>query len=234
MDVFGMSETSGGHTLSIPSAFGLDGIGTTIPGMITKVIFEKEGDTTGELCLYGRHICMGYLNEPEKTKETIDEEGWLHSGDIGHIDKNGFVYITGRIKELLITAGGENVPPVPIETTLKIELPTISNVILIGDQKKFLSILITLKTEMDSDMKPLDALTSETKAWLQELGCPAENLSEVFASGPDEKLLKAIQDGIDKTNLQATSNAQRIQKFAILPTDFSIVTGELGKNIRDG
>ena len=109
---------------------------------------------------------MGYLNNEEKTKEAIDDEGWLHSGDIGRIDEDGFLYITGRIKgnmklfmwvqlclncliaifpELIITAGGENMAPVPIEDRIKKELPFLSNVMVIGDKKKFVSCLVTLK-----------------------------------------------------------------------------------------
>ena len=89
---------------------------------------------------------MGYLNNEEKTAETFDSEGWLRTGDIGKIDSDGFLYITGRIKELIITAGGENIPPVPIEDRIKLELgKVISNCILIGDKRKYLVILVCLK-----------------------------------------------------------------------------------------
>jgi long-chain-fatty-acid--CoA ligase ACSBG len=95
----------------------------------------------------GRHVFMGYMKDTKATSETIDSEGWLHSGDIGRTD-NGFLSITGRIKELIITAGGENVPPVLIEDEIKKELgQVISNVMLIGDRKKFLSCLFTLKAK---------------------------------------------------------------------------------------
>lgn len=107
---------------------------------------------------------MGYLNDEEKTMEAIDDEGWLHSGDIGKVDKDGFLYITGRIKgiviargalvcgffishvapELIITSGGENIAPVPIENRIKTELPFLSNVFVIGDQRKYLSCLVTI------------------------------------------------------------------------------------------
>lgn len=83
----------------------------TIPGLKTKIL-NPAPDGQGELCMYGRHVFMGYINEPEKTAEVIDSEGWLHTGDLGRIDEKGFLYITGRLKELLITAGGENIPPV--------------------------------------------------------------------------------------------------------------------------
>jgi long-chain-fatty-acid--CoA ligase ACSBG len=89
---------------------------------------------------------MGYLNAPEKTNAVIDAEGWLHTGDLAQVDFAGFLYITGRIKEIVITAGGENVAPIPIEDSIKSFSPDlISNCMLIGDKRKFLSILVTLK-----------------------------------------------------------------------------------------
>lgn len=140
------------------------------------------------------------------------------------------MFSLGRLKELLITAGGENVAPVPIEQIVKAELPTISNCILIGDKKKFLSLLVTLQTEVDADTgSPLDTLTPAVKKWLSDLGCPADTVTEVLKAGPDDRLITAINEGMDRVNQQATSNAQRIQKVKILPVDFSVPTGELGK-----
>lgn len=228
MEVFGMSESTGPHTVSIYNAFNLESVGPTLPGTKTKIV-EGDSNANGEICMYGRHIFMGYIEDPEKTAEAVDEDGWLHSGDVGHIDNRGFVYITGRIKELLITAGGENIPPVLIEQSVIEQLPYISNALLVGDKKKYLSILLALKTEINSEAVPLDNLTSDVQKWLQSLGCPAHTVTQVLNGGPDKRLLKAIQDKIDIVNDKATSNAQRIRKFAILPADFSIATGELGK-----
>ncbi|XP_017770616.1 PREDICTED: long-chain-fatty-acid--CoA ligase ACSBG2 [Nicrophorus vespilloides] len=231
MEAFGMSEAGGAHTISTEHAFGFSTIGMTLPGCKTKISNpDKEGQ--GEICMYGRHIFMGYLDEEEKTKQTLDEDGWLCSGDIGYLDKKGLVYITGRIKELLITAGGENVAPVPIEQTLKTHLPHISGAMLIGDRRKFLSVLITLKTEVEGDGTPTDVLTRESKEWLKSLNCPADTVSDVLSAGPHPNLLEVIQKGIHETNKSAPSNAQRIQKMTILPADFSIPTGELGPTMK--
>ena len=88
---------------------------------------------------------MGYLNDESKTLASFDEEGWIHTGDIAKID-DGFIYITGRLKELIITAGGENIPPVPIEDNIKAQLPKLlSNCMVVGDKRKFLIVLVTLK-----------------------------------------------------------------------------------------
>lgn len=228
-EALGLSEVSGALTLCNNENFGYNTIGIKLPGMKTKIINPDERGH-GELCCFGRSVFMGYLGEYEKTVDVLNEEGWFNSGDVGYIDDRNLHYITGRSKELLITAGGENVAPVPIEMELKNHLQHISNAILIGDQKKFLSVLLTLKTEINSDtMEPLDALTREVQEWLKALGCPATTVSEVLNEGPHEKLKQSIQQAIDKVNQKAVSNAQRIQKFTILPKDLSLPTGEYGK-----
>lgn len=230
-EAFGMSECAGGHTLANVNDLKLEGVGKTIPGAETKLDNPNE-DGHGEVCMRGRHVFMGYLNEPEKTKNALDPEGWLHTGDIGTIDKNGHLHITGRIKELLITAGAENIAPVPIEHLVKKELPFISNAQLIGDKRKFLSILLCLKTEVDAETgAPLDQLTKEVKDWSRSLGCEVNTVTEVL-SKPNPQMYAAIQEGFDRVNAQAVSNAQKIQKFAILPADFSVATGELGPTLK--
>nr|CAI5860364.1 unnamed protein product [Callosobruchus analis] len=95
MECFGMSEASGAHTICVEGASNLDTIGMTIQGMKTK-IHNPDENGQGEICMYGRHVFMGYLNDREKTNEALDSEGWLHTGDLGRVDEKGFVYITGK------------------------------------------------------------------------------------------------------------------------------------------
>lgn len=231
MEVYGMSECSGPHTVCSLDRFRTSSVGTEIPGVQTKLA-DKDEEGNGEVRMYGRHVFMGYLDEEEKTKETFDEELYLMSGDIGKKDKDGFLFITGRKKELIITAGGENIAPVPIEDTVKECLPCVSNCILIGDKRKFLSMLITLKVDVNMDtLEPTDNLTAVTVDWMKAQGSGATKVSDIL-DHKDAIVLKAIQKGIDKANERAISRAQKIQKWSILPRDFSIPGGELGPTMK--
>ncbi|XP_054645190.1 long-chain-fatty-acid--CoA ligase ACSBG2 isoform X2 [Dunckerocampus dactyliophorus] len=230
-ELYGMSESTGPHTVSLPDAFRLTSCGKELPGCKTK-LHNPDEDGNGEICFWGRHIFMGYLNMMDKTEEAIDAEGWLHSGDLGKRDQNGFLFITGRIKELIITAGGENIPPVPIEDAVKEALPLISNAMLIGDKKKFLSMLLTVKCQVNAETAaPLDELTPEAVEICKKLGSKATRVSDI-AGGRDRAINAAIQEGINRVNEKATSNAQRIQKWHILEEDFSITGGELGPTMK--
>merc|ERR1712000_687743 len=133
--------------------------GRPVAGSITKI-----EPATKELCYKGRHIFMGYMHMPDKTAETIDSDGYLHSGDVAEFDNNekkgmpspsGFMHITGRIKELIITAGGENIPPVLIEEEMKSAMVAISNCMVIGDRRKFLAMVVALKCEVDAETQEI-------------------------------------------------------------------------------
>lgn len=132
-NIYGMSETTGAHTNNSFSRFKLDAAGFCIPGCDLKIDNPDEKGE-GEICMRGRNIMMGYLKNEQATMDTVDKHGYLHSGDKGKIDKDGFLKITGRIKELIITAGGENVAPVPIEDNFKQECPPCSNIMVVGEQ----------------------------------------------------------------------------------------------------
>jgi long-chain-fatty-acid--CoA ligase ACSBG len=123
----------------------------------------------------GRNVMMGYLGSPDKTAETITESGWLRSGDLGHGDESGFYRITGRAKEILITSGGENIAPTPIEEAIKKQLPCVSNALLIGDKRKYLTCLLTLKTEVNPEtLEPLPQLSAPTLEWCNNIGSKAK------------------------------------------------------------
>ncbi|XP_077730799.1 long-chain-fatty-acid--CoA ligase ACSBG1 isoform X1 [Canis aureus] len=228
---YGLSETSGPHFMSSPYNYRLYSSGKVVPGCLAKVVNE-DSEGVGEICLWGRTIFMGYLNMEDKTREAIDAEGWLHTGDTGRLDADGFLYITGRLKELIITAGGENVPPVPIEEAVKTELPIISNAMLIGDQRKFLSMLLTLKCTLDPDTSdPTDNLTEQAMEFCQRVGSKATTVSEIVGT-KDEAVYQAIEQGIQRVNKNAAARPYHIQKWAILQKDFSISGGELGPTMK--
>nr|XP_020640503.1 long-chain-fatty-acid--CoA ligase ACSBG1 isoform X1 [Pogona vitticeps] len=228
---YGMSETTGPHCMSGPYVYRRYSCGKAVLGCKVKLAHEDE-EGHGEICFWGRTVFMGYLDMEDKTREAIDEEGWLHSGDLGKIDQDGFVYVTGRIKEIIITAGGENIPPIPLEEGVKKELPLVSNAMLIGDQRKFLSMLLTLKCAVDPETsEPTDNLTQEARDFCQKIGSKAAKASEVVKL-KDQAVYRAIQEGIDRVNARAVANVQRIQKWALLEKDFSISGGEFGPTMK--
>ncbi|XP_054528390.1 long-chain-fatty-acid--CoA ligase ACSBG2 isoform X4 [Pan troglodytes] len=226
-ELYGLSESSGPHTISNQNNYRLLSCGKILTGC-KNMLFQQNKDGIGEICLWGRHIFMGYLESETETTEAIDDEGWLHSGDLGQLDGLGFLYVTGRIKEILITAGGENVPPIPVETLVKKKIPIISNAMLVGDKLKFLSMLLTLKCEMNQmSGEPLDKLNFEAINFCRGLGSQASTVTEIVKQ-QDPLVYEAIQQGINAVNQEAMNNAQKIQKWVILEKDFSIYGGELG------
>ncbi|XP_030833090.1 long-chain-fatty-acid--CoA ligase ACSBG2 isoform X2 [Strongylocentrotus purpuratus] len=228
-DIYGMSESTGPHSFCLPGKFRIGSSGSTFPGSKTK-ISDPDSDGNGEVCFYGRHLFMGYLNMQEKTDEALDEDGWLHSGDLGYIDDDGFLFITGRIKELIITAGGENIPPIPIEDIIKKECPLISNCMLIGDKRKFLSMLVTLKVVVDEKTgEATDSLNREALQILSALGSQAKTVAE---AKKDDYVKKEINRAVAEHNKTATSRAQCVQKWYILDTDFTVAGGELGPTLK--
>jgi len=230
LELYGMSECSGPQTMSYFNKYKMGSCGPVIPGAKNR-LSEPDSKGEGEVCMWGRHIMMGYLNREDKTTEDMDEEGWLHSGDLGTVDSEGFLFITGRKKELIITAGGENVAPVPIEDAVKEELPAISNAIVIGDRQKFLSVFLTFKVEMQDDTPTNNLLPTATQ-WCQSLGCNKFATVDDILKGPDAKVMAGIQAGIDRANKKAVSNAAKIQRWTILPTDVSVPGGELGPTLK--
>ncbi|XP_027706937.1 long-chain-fatty-acid--CoA ligase ACSBG2 isoform X2 [Vombatus ursinus] len=226
-ELYGMSESSGPHTITHRDCFKLLSCGKVIHGC-KNMIQQKDNEAIGEICFWGRHVFMGYLDMEENTREVIDEWGWLHSGDLGKVDSDGFLFVTGRIKELIITAGGENIPPVPIEDRVKEKIPIISFAMLVGDKAKFLSMLLTLKCQVNLDTgEPQDDLSPEALDFCQKLGSKSKKVSDIV-DGKDPLVYEAIEKGIEAVNKEATSNAQKIQKWTILNKDFSVVGGELG------
>ena len=219
MELFGQSECTGPQTVNTPARWKLGTTGCDIPGTELRLI-KDEASKRDEICYRGRHIFMGYMKNPEKTKETIDAEGWLHSGDVGTVDADGFLSITGRIKELIITAGGENIPPVLIEEMWKDEMSVISNCCTIGDRRKYLTILVAPGMEINPDTGgPAEGFKLDKKSLevAKKIGSDASNLDEMKGC---EKFKKYFDDGMAAVNAKATSQAQTIKKWSLIP-DFA-------------
>ncbi len=203
LEVYGMSECTGPATYSPPDNYRTAKCGICLPGAELKIAED------GEVCMRGPHVFKGYLKDPEATKNALDDEGWLHSGDIGVIDKDGFLQITDRKKDLLITAGGENIAPQVLEGQLK-GVPVIGQAVVIGDRRKYLTALLTLDPER---------VVAEAKL----AGSPATTMAEAAKCAT---FRKHLQKQIDQVN-EKLARVQTIKKFVIIPSELSIEGGEL-------
>lgn len=202
-EVFGMSECTGPATLSNADLWETGKAGFVLPGGEMKIFPD------GEICMRGRHVFKGYYKNAEATAEAIDGDGWLHSGDIGTIDDRGLLKITDRKKDLLITAGGENIAPQVIEGELK-AIPVVSQVVVVGDAMKYLAALITLDPEKVA----------------QVATAAGSSAKDCASAAKDEAFKKALQKQIDDVNAKL-AQVQTIKRWVIIPGEFSIEGGEL-------
>ena len=161
---------------------------------------------------------------------TIDQNGFYHTGDVGYMDKDGFLTITGRIKELLITRGGENIAPVLIENNIKKELgDVISDVVVIGDNEKFLTCLITLRVNIVDEMPTQEIDDLVQFNLFKNEGIDVKMIEDAINN---KRFNKYIEDGIKKANKKTVSNAQTVKKFAILQNNFTVPGGELTPTLK--
>lgn len=202
-EVYGMSEATGPITISLPTRYRTGKVGYALPGTEIKVADD------GEICTRGPHVFLGYFKNEEATAAALDEDGWLHTGDVGELDSDGFLQITDRKKDLLITAGGENIAPQVIEGKLK-SIPIVSLAVVVGDRRKHLSALLTLDPERLDDE-------------LESAGSPATSLAEAAQCA---QVRAYVQRQIDEVN-EGLARVQSIKKFIILPGEFTIEGGEL-------
>jgi len=256
-EVYGMSECAGATTISRDDAHVWGSVGFPTPGIEFKVlkegkdgkfeevpraknIFEASEEEQGELCYRGRHIMMGYLANPDfkedggsewakkKNESAIDENGWLHSGDKGCMDKHGMIKITGRYKELIIGAGGENVAPVPIEDHVKKLAPAISNCMMVGDKRKYNIALVTLKVEgatgEEAGGNELTALSKLVKG--------VETVQDAMNNKEYINKIMAAFVATNKNPKVCPKSASKIGRFTILPVDFSTNGGELTATLK--
>ena len=184
----------------------------------------------GEIWLKGPHIMKGYYKDPEATAEVMEGD-WFKTGDVGRLDDDGFLYITGRIKEIYVSSGGKNIPPLLVEETMK-TIPLISQCMLIGDGRKYCSALMTLDVgAILRDKFGLDGATEVPKD-------PAEQLAKLSELGHDQaeftgsaEIHAEIDAEVQRLN-QKFSNPEQIKKFTILPRDLDIDKGEMTATLK--
>ncbi|MFQ6170565.1 AMP-dependent synthetase/ligase [Oryzobacter sp. R7] len=207
LEGYGLTETTAPATVNLPSALRIGTVGIPLPGVSVKVADD------GEVLIKGVNVFRGYHGNEAASAEAI-RDGWFHTGDLGDIDADGFLKITGRKKEILVTAGGKNVAPAVLEDRLRAH-PLVSQCIVVGDAKPFIAALITL----DEEMYP---------AWAANHGLEGVTFA---AARSDERVLAEIQKAVDDANT-AVSKAESIRKFAILDTDFTEETGHLTPSLK--
>ena len=219
---YGMTETTAGATLGHGAANRIGSVGKPFSGTELKLAED------GEILFRGRHIMKGYYQNEAATAETMTDDGWLMSGDIGKIDNEGYVYITGRKKEIYVNSGGKNIAPLVIEETMK-SIPEVSQCFLVGDQRKFCSALLTL----DVGAVLRDHYGVDAKKVPKD---PSEQLSELQAKGSSmeqeiSNLYQLIESKVTVLNNQFAPPEQ-VKKFTILPRDFSVDHGELTPTLK--
>jgi long-chain acyl-CoA synthetase len=203
LEGYGLTETTAGATLNLTWAHEVGSVGKPIPGNTIKIAED------GEVLIKGPIVMKGYWKNDAANAEVFTSDRFFKTGDLGRIDDAGFLYIVGRKKELIVTAGGKNVAPAVLEDRLRSH-PLISQCMVVGDNKPFIAALITLDPD---SIKPWMVANKKEGATIAELA-------------KDPALLSVIQSAVDETN-KAVSRAESIRKFTVLPVDFTIAGGQL-------
>ena len=207
LEGYGLTETTAPATVNLPTAIRIGSVGKPLPGVAVRI------DEDGEILLKGVGLFRAYHANEAATAEAI-QDSWFHTGDIGELDDEGFLRITGRKKEILVTAGGKNVAPAVLEDRLRAH-PLVSQCIVVGDAKPFIAALVTL----DEEMLPM---------WAANNGLGGIT---VPVARTNEAVLAEIQRAVDEAN-KAVSKAEAIRKFAILDSDFSEASGHLTPSLK--
>jgi long-chain acyl-CoA synthetase len=206
LEGWGMTETSTAATVARPDAFKIGKVGRAFKGCEIRIADD------GEILVKGPNVFQGYYKNEEATRETI-VDGWLHTGDIGEIDDEGFIKITGRKKDIIITAGGKNITPANLEGEIK-QHPLVSQCVVVGDRRPYLVALVTLDPE-------------EAVAYAKEHELP-EDPAQLAANGG---VREAIEAHLAKVN-EKFARVEQVKKIAILPNDLSQESGELTPTLK--
>ena len=208
LDIYGMTETTGAFTSNTPQAFRQGTVGRPMTGIEVKIADD------GEILARGPLNTPGYLNLPEQTAGLIDEDGWLHTGDIGSLDEDGFLSVVDRKKELIITAGGENISPAAVENLL-VAHPLIGQALAFGDRRPYVVALLTL----DGEVAP---------AWAKSNGIEADSLAELAAH---PQVLAEVTEAVAAAN-QRLARVQQVKRWRLLPVEWAPDSGELTPTLK--
>jgi long-chain acyl-CoA synthetase len=208
LEGYGLTETSPGITFNRIDWYKFGTVGQPLPGIEVKIADD------GEILTRGDHVMLGYFNKEAETKEAIDNDGWFYTGDIGFIDDDGFLTITDRKKNIIVTSGGKNIAPQPIENNL-ITSKYIEQVVVIGDNRKFCSAVIV-------------ASESAAENWARKINLEYENFTDLVK---DSQFVDLLQSEIDRLT-ENFSSFERIQKFIIIPEPFTQESGELTPTLK--
>jgi long-chain acyl-CoA synthetase len=207
IEAWGMTELTGAVTGATRTELRYGSVGKPGPGVELKITDE------GEICVRGGVVMREYWRKPEATAETIDSEGWLHTGDVGHIDDDGYLYITDRIKELIVTAGGKNVAPQPIENALKTH-ELIAQAMVIGDRRNFISAIIVPQAEV-------------LESWARDEGINGD----LAALCSHQRVIDHFQAAVE-ARMGSFSRYESVRKFTLVPDEFSQEAGELTPTLK--
>ena len=208
LEGYGLTETSTVTTVNRLERYKFGTVGKALPGTEIRIAAD------GEILVRGRHIFREYFNDPAATREAIEPDGWFHTGDIGALDEEGFLRITDRKKDIIVTSGGKNIAPQNLENLLKNDR-YVSQAFVFGDRKKYLTALLTLAPE-------------EIVAWATRQGIPDRSV-EALAKHP--QVLQLMRERVDEVN-RGLASFEQVKKFAVLETDFSQETGELTPTLK--
>ncbi|MGH3546076.1 MAG: AMP-dependent synthetase/ligase, partial [Mycobacteriales bacterium] len=206
---YGLTETTAACTVNTPAHNRIGTVGRPLPGVCIRIADD------GEIMVRGDLVFDGYWNNDTATAEAFDADGWLRTGDLGSLDDDGYLSVTGRKKEIIVTSAGKNVAPAPLEDALRAH-PLISQCMVVGDNRPFIGCLITIDPQM-------------LVAWQQSRGKPPTDTVEQLRH--DEELRASIAEAVETAN-EGVSRAEAIKVFRILPQDFSVETGELTPTLK--
>jgi long-chain acyl-CoA synthetase len=204
LEGYGLTETTAPATVNLDTKFKIGTVGPALPGVSLRIADD------GEILVKGINVFKEYWRNPEATAATFDPDGWFKTGDLGSVDEDGFLTVTGRTKEIIVTAGGKNVSPAALEDPIRAN-PLVNQVIVVGDQKPFIAALVTL----DAEMLP---------AWLENNG--QDKTMSLAEAAVNPAVLAEVQRAVDVANA-SVSRAESVRKFVVLPTELTEASGHL-------